>query len=521
MLAVKNHGSEWDTLIDNKEYLRYFVISEYWTLLGAGALHIVSLFISVYLGFMFKRIANMPPDMNPLESNLTSRMHKRNKSSVTTVSNDSVYRLSHPLEGHRSSGAPYETLSRPPSVPFMHTRQNSGDSFISSKRDSRSDLPSRQYQIPVGNTSRHSVATFATAKTQSPSRGSAHRGNYSEIPLNETGSPQHRSSGRPKSMAAASVSRQPVDASPSRVAKFTESWYTSDSLLGRTQQRQRDTDTTEREKEQQDNHRNRAYESLTQRYDNQKGGDGYSDDENNLSDRDHDMMRPDDISDMEDDGSEYSRRQGDSPINAYARMSAHDAIVHPLRSHPTKTMASPTSKQTPLSRSMRDSDVSALSEVDLNSRRVSGGDAGQDTTDAKSSYSALSIGKRYSQRLLGKSANSKSNLSLQKDRTSSIQGDGDFFSASKPYGELRPGTPPVIISVDSKGNLAGAAASAATGGRQVSSGNDFDVGGGNGRGYRRHVSGRAAEEGMAGTNTTNNNKAAPARPYSRYSILSD
>ncbi|KXJ92299.1 hypothetical protein Micbo1qcDRAFT_195198 [Microdochium bolleyi] len=532
MLAVTNHSSEWDTLIGNKDYLRYFIVSEYWTLMGAGALHVISLLISVYLGLMFRRIASMPPDMNPLEGNLTSRMHKRNKSSVTTISNDSVHRLSTPLEGHRRSGAPYETLSRPPSVPFMHTRQNSGDSSASSKRDSRTDLPSRQYQIPAGNTSRHSIATFTTARTQAPpSRGSAHRGNYSEIPLHETG-------GRPKSMAAAAepLAHQPINASPTRVARFTESWYASDSLVGRTQQRQRAANSAEREKEQQSNHRNRAYETLTQRYDdntNNHGGSGnYSDDENWQSDRDHDMMRPDpmdDVSDIEDD-SEVYRRQGGSPINASARMSLHDP-VHPLRSHPsgmvaqittnpttTTTSASsnnnnnrtPPRQKTPF-RNTRDSDVSALSEVDLNSRRVSGGvgSNGQDIADAKS-YSALSIGKRYSQKILGVGGGKNSNNNSPKDRTSSIQADNDFFFASKPYGDLRPGTPPVMISVDSS------AGSAGSGGRQVSSGNDYDLGvsSHNNRGYRRHVSGKAAEEGMAGG-------GAAGRPYSRYSILRD
>ncbi|KAH7030947.1 uncharacterized protein B0I36DRAFT_362738 [Microdochium trichocladiopsis] len=520
MLAVNNHSAEWDTLLADKTYLRYFILSEYWTLLGAGALHVVSLLISVYLGLMFKRIANMPPDMNPLESNLTSRMHKRNKSSVTTVStaSDSVHRLSTPLEGHRRSGAPYETLSRPPSMPFMHTRQNSGDSFVSSKRDSRSDLPSRQYQIPAANMSRASVATFTTAKTTPPSRGSAHRGTYAEISLDETGTPR----GRPKSMVTAKpLPEQPINASPTRVAKFTESWYATDSMVNRTQQRQRAMNAAEREQERQQNHRNQAYESLTQRYDNVLGD---SDDEN-LSDRDHDMMRPDpmdDVSDYEDDNEHY-RGAGGSPINASARMSLHDP-VHPLRSHPsgvspkiinptttafvpttTTTITStptktPPRQKTPF-RALRDSFGSALSEVSLNSRRVSGGPtagSGGDIADAKS-YSALSIGKRYSQKFTG---NGK-DKSITGNRNSSIQADHDFFSAAKPYGELQPGTPPVMLSVDKNGSNSAS--------RQVSSGNDYDLGGSGARASRRHVSGKAAEEGMAGT--------GGKVPYSRYSVF--
>lgn len=450
----------------------------------------------------------MPPDMNPLESNLTSRMHKRNKSSVSTAS-DSLHRISTPLEGHRRSGDPYETLSRPPSMPFMHTRQNSGDSFVSSKRDSRTDLPSRQYQIPFGNNSRHSVATFTTAKTAPPSRGSAQRGSYAEVPLGDAGSP--RSAGRPKSMAADSLRNQPINASPTRLAKFTESWYATESLVNRTQQRQRAENAAEREQQQQHDHRKQAYESLTQRYENAMGD---SDDENYP---DHDMMRPDpadDVSDYEDD-SEHFRRNGGSLINASARMSGNEPI-HPLRSHPsgvvsgitspstvTTTITSTSAKTPPRQktpfRGLRDSIGSALSEVSPNSRPASGGG---DIVDAKN-HSALSIGKRYSQKLLGV----KNNVN-EGNRISSIQADQDFFSTAKPYGQLRAATPPVMLSVDNKN---GGVSSA---NRQVSSGNDYDLGNGSARASRRHVSGKAAEEGMAGS--------GPGRaPYSRYSALLD
>jgi len=68
-----------------------------------------------------------------------------------------------------------------------------------------------------------------------------------------------------------------------------------------------------------------------------------------------------------------------------------------------------------------------------------------------------------------------------KMRNSSIQAEGDFYS--KPYGELKPATPPVMQVVGS--------------GRQVSSGNDYDVSSGGAGGVfgRRAVSGKMAEEG--------------------------
>ncbi|KAJ3563841.1 hypothetical protein NPX13_g8062 [Xylaria arbuscula] len=224
VITLPKQSDSWDTLLADKWYLPIFIQSEYYALLSGIGLHAVSLGISIYLAVVFRRIANMPPDMNPLESNLTSRTkHKRNKSSMassyTTISETSK-RLSTPLEDHRRSGAPYEDLSRPPSIPFMHTRAGSRDSFSSSKRDSRIDLPSRQYQITPGNSPRNSprnsTLSAADQKRQSNPR-LAQRGNYMEIPLHETGSP---SSSRPGS----SLNSQPINASPTRVAKFTEAW---------------------------------------------------------------------------------------------------------------------------------------------------------------------------------------------------------------------------------------------------------------------------------------------------------
>lgn len=48
-----------------------------------GALHLVSFGISLSLMVAFRRIARLPPDMNPLEDNLTARPHKRSKSELT------------------------------------------------------------------------------------------------------------------------------------------------------------------------------------------------------------------------------------------------------------------------------------------------------------------------------------------------------------------------------------------------------------------------------------------------------
>ncbi|KAI0548810.1 hypothetical protein F4679DRAFT_573960 [Xylaria curta] len=457
-ITVSKQGNDWDTIIGNKTLLPIFIKSEYYGLVSALGLHAVSLFISLYLGLMFKRIADMPPDMNPLESNLTSRAkHKRNKSSMastsTAMSEDSK-RLSTPLEDRRRSGAPYDDLSRPPSIPFMHTRSGSQGSFASSKRDSRVDLPSRQYQITPGNSPRNSVASPADQKRKSNPK-LAQRGSYTEVPLHQTGSP---SSSRPNN----AVNPQAINASPARMTKFTEAWYASESLINRTQQRQRAMNASERTAAE----RSKAYEALNQHY-----GDDESD-----SDQEN-AMRPEDISDLEDD---------DDPINVSRNMHPSPLRLNPVPSTPPRDGGStPRQKSTPR---LRDSQQSqpVLVEMSSNRRSVSGS---QDIADAQP---APAPARRPT--ILGGWARIKGN------RNSSIQADDQFYS--KPYGELKSATPPIPYG-NEKEETKGSA------GRQVSSGNDYDLGSGANMGYRRKISGRAAEEGMAGPR------------YSRYSVLNE
>ncbi|KAI8961661.1 hypothetical protein F5Y11DRAFT_325345, partial [Daldinia sp. FL1419] len=472
VISVVNHGKEWELIVTaSPELTEYLIQSEYFTLICASGLHAISLCISVWLCLMFRRIASMPPDFNPLEDHLTSRVkqHKRNKSSVATsytaVSDDS------PFENYRHSGIPGDDLSKPPSIPFMHTRTGSRDSFSSSKRDSRCDLPSRQYQITPGNSPRNSVAELKRLSTPRV----AQRASYTEVPLHETGVHTPPSS-RPSSITitAAPSPHQPTNASPTRIAKFTEAWYASDSLINRTQERQRALNAAERSR--QSKTQSQQYEAVNQRY-NLDDSEDDSDRENN------DMMRPDD-SDFEADD------VPSSPI---------DVMGH-LRPNPLRLNPTPQGKPQVVQGEGREiasrqkTPFQPLSEVNHNARSVSGS---QDIADEKTSPGRAPSFWRRSLAVpkSGGSGNGGRN------RDSSIQPDGDFYA--KPYGELKPATPPVMIG--------GKAAQGGNGNRQVSSGNDYgDLGGGSAAGaWRRNVSGKIAEEGLGGNR------------YSRYSILND
>jgi hypothetical protein len=51
-----------------------------------GGLHLITLGIGLYLAVLFRKIAKLPHDMNPLEDNLTSRKHQYKNSEASAVS---------------------------------------------------------------------------------------------------------------------------------------------------------------------------------------------------------------------------------------------------------------------------------------------------------------------------------------------------------------------------------------------------------------------------------------------------
>ncbi|KAG5289254.1 hypothetical protein I7I48_08531 [Histoplasma ohiense] len=145
----------WGTLFDTELAANKI---EYATFLGCSitaGLHLASLVISIYLAVIFRKISKLPPDMNPLEDNLTSRPHKRTKFNIAEVAakhmSDSTTDSS---DFNRRSLVKDPLITPTRSLPFMHTRVDSVDavddsprqSFYSAQsyRYSRSDLPSQQ-----------------------------------------------------------------------------------------------------------------------------------------------------------------------------------------------------------------------------------------------------------------------------------------------------------------------------------------------------------------------------------------
>lgn len=177
----------WDTLFENSEATYQISYATFLVTVVNGGFHLISLFLSIYLAVIFRQIARLPPDMNPLEDNLTSRSHKRNKSELTEKHLSQSTLAS---STNRMSAAEDPLIAPPRKVPFLHTRADSSSSISDqvsaaksneerapttpehSQRLSRADLPSQQMLLyQQANRSSSSLARSVARKTrESPSR---------------------------------------------------------------------------------------------------------------------------------------------------------------------------------------------------------------------------------------------------------------------------------------------------------------------------------------------------------------
>jgi hypothetical protein len=209
----------WSTLFSDPNFnTTTWIFSTF--LLGVvdGGLHLLSMAISIYLAVTFRKIANLPPDMNPLEPNLTSRnstrRHKAKQSDATSMSgldkrfsastNQSTTSFSSPadLRAKRASQASEELVPHR-SVPFMHTRNDSGVSLPMSdrssqqkdgtrytrNRDSRTDLPSQLSTVANNRPSSIHRSSPTKSRAKSISRESVTSSNTKENTRDLTAAP--------------------------------------------------------------------------------------------------------------------------------------------------------------------------------------------------------------------------------------------------------------------------------------------------------------------------------------------
>lgn len=142
----------WDTLFGVPLTTWYIVYTTFLLCVIQGGLLVLSLMLGIYLAILFRKIAKLPPDMNPLEPNLTSRPHKRNKSEMTA--SDKHMSQASLVPNKRISSTADPLIAPDRRIPFMHTRTDSADHFphlqSNSAQGSHTDLsrPKRLYQQP-------------------------------------------------------------------------------------------------------------------------------------------------------------------------------------------------------------------------------------------------------------------------------------------------------------------------------------------------------------------------------------
>ncbi|PSN71282.1 hypothetical protein BS50DRAFT_570677 [Corynespora cassiicola Philippines] len=145
ILAKRNSDLEagakgrWRTFFPTDEETDKVLLATWLTATTVAGLHCISLFLDIWLVIIFRKISHLPPDMNPLEENLTSRRKTKHKhknsslSTVTTLAGDEK-RKSYASSNRNSQTAPLISEKEIPSPDrtqkaFLHTRTNSGMTY--------------------------------------------------------------------------------------------------------------------------------------------------------------------------------------------------------------------------------------------------------------------------------------------------------------------------------------------------------------------------------------------------------
>ncbi|KAI9054994.1 hypothetical protein LZ554_002137 [Drepanopeziza brunnea f. sp. 'monogermtubi'] len=443
-LVAKTQEDGWKTIVADETLVTTFSKVVFYLSTIGGGLHLFSLAIGLYLAVTFRKITKLPPDMNPLEDNLTSR-HKRNKSSVSTFASSaaSEKRSFMPIETKRASGAAYEEdLSHPPTIPFFHTRTQSSTSISTYKtsqppsRDSHANFSGLQYQAVPSNFS----PIFAPAAKHNPYATTDHPIPFSPPPKRASYLESHVSSASSLRSSINSDLKTSKSDSPSSPSSSTSApWFASDSL---SKARSRSSPGKKAKYEPLDQHHDAAYENITYDYDGSSSYDS------------HDHPNP-------------LEANPPTPVHKYA--GRRDSSLSEMSNNADRGSGDIT-------------DIPISSRENDNNNNNNNNDTGHDNVNNGEGKPTQNPKQQQnpSQRFRDRDLVPRPLSQNLRDR-------------AKAYGELKlpklpAGTPPIMV-----GGKAG--------NRQVSSGNDFAKmkSGTGGKGVRvRDVSGKVAEEGRGG-----------------------
>lgn len=159
----------WSTLFGDGDITQKIIYAFFLASAAEGGLMLFSLFLDGYLAVTFRKIAKMPPDMNPLEDNLTARpngKHKRNKSEM----NFEKHLSGSTLATQRMSQITNASTSNFKRVPYVHTRTDSADSITLYGNEKAFDArKSLRDEITEANTDPYRLSTTSSrAETLCP-----------------------------------------------------------------------------------------------------------------------------------------------------------------------------------------------------------------------------------------------------------------------------------------------------------------------------------------------------------------
>ncbi|OGE53459.1 hypothetical protein PENARI_c007G09717 [Penicillium arizonense] len=113
-----SNAYNWGTMFKNSDITVKLSETTFILALANGGLHLISFFICIFFAITFRKISRLPPDMNPLEDNLTARPRKGNREKADTDEK-------HLSQSTLNSSMEDPLIGRPRSMPFMHTREQS------------------------------------------------------------------------------------------------------------------------------------------------------------------------------------------------------------------------------------------------------------------------------------------------------------------------------------------------------------------------------------------------------------
>ena len=127
---VPGTAGRWTSFFDSDNTTTQLIHVTWFVAVVNGGMHVVSLLLDFYLVIVFRKIANLPPDMNPLEDQLTRRKtkHKHKNSEITLVGDKHLSNISaSTIFPNRSSYASDVSSNRNSNqIPFMQTRATNG-----------------------------------------------------------------------------------------------------------------------------------------------------------------------------------------------------------------------------------------------------------------------------------------------------------------------------------------------------------------------------------------------------------